>query len=117
MVRGCGAVPPVAIPGHSKPEAYPVPAKRCESLMVLIAGALDARITEERKDGPSAQAGINDLYAAIPRKGPEGMAQAYKGHPGAVQKKHEERLEDPRAPSSASSGMEDRRKIKLRSAG
>ena len=52
---------PVAILNHNKPEAYLLSAKLYESLMELIDDALDAKIVEERKDGPIVEVDINDL--------------------------------------------------------
>ena len=52
---------PVAILNHNKPEAYLLSAKLYESLMELIDDALDAKIVEERKDGPFVEVDINDL--------------------------------------------------------
>ena len=64
---------PVAILNHNKPETYLISAADYERLMDLIEDFEDAKIVEERRNGPFVDVDLNDLRAKISQKRGEGV--------------------------------------------
>ena len=66
---------PVAVLNHNKPEAYLVGADIFAHMMELLEDLEDARLADERQDGPFVDVDLNDLRDQISREGVEGMEQ------------------------------------------
>ena len=52
---------PVAILNHNRPEAYLLPAAHYERLMEYLEDLEDAKLTQERANGPFIEVSLNEL--------------------------------------------------------
>jgi antitoxin StbD len=52
---------PVAILNHNRPEAYLLPAAHYERLMTYLEDLEDARLVQERANGPFVEVSLDDL--------------------------------------------------------
>ncbi len=52
---------PVAILNHNKPEAYLLPAAHYERLMAHLEDLEDAKLAQERANGPFVEVSLDDL--------------------------------------------------------
>ncbi len=64
---------PIAVLNHNRPEAYLVGADVFAHMMELLEDLEDARLADERKDGPFVDVDLDDLRTQISREGVEGM--------------------------------------------
>ena len=52
---------PVAILNHNRPEAYLLPAAHYERLMAYLEDLEDARMVQDRAEGPFVEVGLGEL--------------------------------------------------------
>jgi antitoxin StbD len=72
-VVAAAAEGPIAVLNHNRPEAYLVGADTFARMMELLEDLEDARLADERQNGPFIDADLNDLRTQISREGVEGM--------------------------------------------
>lgn len=64
---------PVVVLNHNRPEAYLIGAEAFSKMMELLEDLDDARLVEDRKDGPFVNVDLDDLRRQISRESLEGV--------------------------------------------